>query len=196
MSITAVPLHPLKKGAVTKVWIGVAVAVLLATGVAVAGTGGTIARTGTTEQFLTWHKSQPGVKTTASGLQYQVLKDAKGARPTDADVAFVMYKGSLRDGTVFDESKQPFPTAAGQTVPGFWEAVKLMPKGGKYRFWLSPELAYGAQSPAPSIPANSLLIFDIDLLDVRSIAEVQAQMQQLRGLQGGGTPGAVPDGPR
>lgn len=184
MSNSATPLRPLKKGAVTKLWLGVGAAILVAGGVAWAGTARPVATNGTPEQFLAWHKGQAGVKTTASGLQYQVLKAGTGPSPTEADFALTNYKGTLRDGTVFDQAQRaPFPV--GGVVPGFSEGLKLMNRGATYRFWIPPQLGYGANSPDPAkIPNNALLIFDVDLLDFKSQAEVQAQMQAMQGAQG------------
>ena len=188
--VTAVPLRPIKKGAVTRLWLGIAVAVLGAGAVAWAGTGKSIAMSGTNEQFFAWHAKQSGVKTTPSGLQYQMLKAGAGAPPTDADIVLVNYKGALRDGTVFDESKQPTPFPVTQVVPGFSEGLKLMPKGSKYRLWIPSAMGYGERSPDPKIPANSVLVFDVEMIDFRSQAEVQQQMmqQQMQQQMQGGQP--------
>jgi FKBP-type peptidyl-prolyl cis-trans isomerase FkpA len=166
--ITAVPLRPVKKGAVTWLWAGVAAAVLGAGAVAWAGT--------------------PTTVTSPTGLRYSVLKAGTGAHPTDTDFVLVKYKGTLKDGTVFDQQdRAPFPVNA--VVPGFSEGLKVMQKGGKYRLWIPPQLGYGAQQTGP-IPANSELIFDVELLDIRSQAEVQRQMmqQQLQQQMQGGPP--------
>ncbi|CAM3233546.1 Peptidyl-prolyl cis-trans isomerase [Sphingomonas antarctica] len=193
--VTAVPLRPIKKGAVTRLWLGIAVAVLGAGAVAWAGTSKSVAISGTNEQFFAWHAGQPGVKTTPSGLQYQILKAGKGPSPTDTDIALVNYKGALRDGTVFDESKQPTPFPVTQVVPGFSEGLKLMPKGSKFRLWIPSALGYGERSPDPKLPANSVLVFDVEMIDFRSQAEVQQQMMQQQiqqQMQGGGQPGGQP----
>lgn len=189
MSITAVPLRPLKKGAVAKVWLGIGAAVLIAAGAAYAGTTRTVAVSGTNEQFLAYNGGKAGVVTTPSGLQYQVLTPGSGPKPTDADLTLVNYRGTLRDGTVFDENQRaPLPVAG--VVPGFSEGLKLMNKGAKYRFWIPPQLAYGSQAQGP-IPADALLVFDVELLDFRSQAEIQAQMQAMQGAQGGAQPQPV-----
>ena len=169
--VTAVPLRPIKKGAVTKLWLAIGAAVLGAGAVAWAGT--------------------PAAVTTPSGLRYMVIKPGTGVKPTDTDFVLVAYKGSLKDGTVFDQqARAPFPVNA--VVPGFSEGLKQMQKGGKYRLWIPSALGYGANATGP-IPANSELIFDVELLDIRSQAEVQAQMmQQQMQQQQGGQPQAQP----
>ncbi len=155
-----------------------------------AGTAKTVAEAGTADQFLAWHKNAPGVVTTASGLQYQVVKKGDGAVPTNSGVALVNYKGSLRTGKVFDQGQRaPFPVTG--VVAGFSEALKLMPRGSTYRIWIPPALGYGAQSQGELIPANSLLIFDVDMIDFRNQAELQAQMQAMQAqgqLPGVGAP--------
>jgi FKBP-type peptidyl-prolyl cis-trans isomerase FkpA len=199
MSITAVPIAPVKRAYVAWLWIGIAIAVLAGVALAWKGTAAVVADQGTNAQFLSHNAGQPGVTETATGLQYRVIEAGqRGATPTDSDLVLVNYKGSLRDGTVFDESRQPTPMSPKGVVPGFAEAVKLMPKGAKYRFWLKPELAYGSgaqtnpQTGQEVIPANSLLIFDIEMVDFVPEAVVrQMQMQQMMQMQGGnGDPGA------
>lgn len=197
MSITAVPIAPVKRGYLVWLWIGIALAVVAGAALAWKGTAAVVAETGTNAQFLSYNASQPGVVTTASGLQYRVIEPGSGeARPTDNDLVLVNYKGALRDGTVFDESRQPTPMSPKQVVPGFSEAVKLMPKGAKYRFWLKPELAYGPsaqtnpQTGQEVIPGDSLLVFDIEMVDFVPEAVVrQMQMQQMMQQQGGAAPG-------
>src|ERR1700712_1101935 len=108
--ITAVPIRPVAKGTMTRLWIGIAAAVAIAGGMAFAGTSKVVATTGTAEQFLSWHQGRSGVTTTASGLQYEVVKQGTGPMPTDADVVLVNYKGSLRKGAIFDQAERaPFP---------------------------------------------------------------------------------------
>jgi len=190
MSVTAVPIAPTSRRVLAMLWGGLAVALIVAGLLAWFGTGKAIAQTGTNEQFLAWNAKQSGVQTTASGLQYQVLKEGSGNRPTDADVALINYKGTLRDGTVFDQNERaPLPVA--QVVPGFSEGLKLMQKGGKYRLWIKPELGYGARDAGP-IPPNSLLVFDVELIEFIPMALLQ-QMQMQQQMMGG-APGAVPGG--
>jgi hypothetical protein len=188
--VTAVPIAPVKRSWL--VWLVGAIAVAALFGIVLAwtGTAKTVAEAGTAEQFLSWHKGRPGVVTTASGLQYQILKKGEGATPTDADVALVNYKGALRDGKVFDQAQRaPFPVTG--VVPGFSEALKLMPRGSTYRIWIPPMLGYGAQGAGEAVPPNSLLVFEVDMIDFKNQAELQAQMQAMQAqgqLPGVGAP--------
>jgi hypothetical protein len=184
-TITAVPLQPTKRSFLVYLWIGILVAILAAGWLANRGTAEVVALKGSNAQFLSWNKSRPGVVETASGLQYKVLKAGEGPRPTQADIAAVMYIGRLRDGTVFDASQQPVTLPlSGGAVPGFLEAMKLMPKEAKYRVWMKPELAYGDRSPDPTkIPQGSILIFDIDMIDFIPEAIYRQQMMQQRQMQ-------------
>lgn len=198
MSITAVPIAPVKRGYIVWLWIGIVVAVVAAVALAVSGTAGVVAKQGDNAQFLSWNAGQAGVRTTASGLQYRVIEPGEGTTPTDTDLTLVNYAGSLRDGTQFDASQQPTPMSPKQVVPGFGEGLKLMPKGAKYRFWIKPELAYGAdaqtdpQTGRDVIPGNSVLVFDVEMVDFVSEAVVrQMQMQQQLQQQ---MPGAMPGG--
>ena len=189
MSVTAVPIAPTSRRVLAMLWGGLALALVAAFALAFLGTGRAVAQAGTNEQFLAWNAKQSGVQTTASGLQYKVLEAGEGGKPTDADVALVSYKGTLRDGTVFDQNERtPMPVA--QVVPGFSEGLKQMQKGGKYRLWIKPELGYGARNAGP-IPPNSVLVFDVELIEFLPMAVLQ-QMQMQQMMQGGGAPGAVP----
>jgi FKBP-type peptidyl-prolyl cis-trans isomerase len=194
MSVTAVPIQPTPRRLITALWAGLAVLLVAAVALAWFGTSAAVAQTGTNDQFLAWNARQPGVQTTASGLQYKVLKEGEGARPTDADVALIKYKGTLRDGTVFDQNdRAPLPVA--QVVPGFSEGLKLMQKGGKYRLWIKPELGYGDRDTGGAIPPNSVLVFDVDLLEFIPMAVLQQmQMQQMMGGGGQGGAPAAPSG--
>ncbi len=189
MSVTAVPIAPTPRRVLAMLWGGLAVALLVAVALAFLGTGRAIAQAGTNEQFLDWNGRQSGVVTTASGLQYKVLEAGEGGKPTDADVALVSYKGTLRDGTVFDQNERT-PMPVSQVVPGFSEGLKQMQKGGKYRLWIKPELGYGARATGP-IPPNSLLVFDVEMIEFIPMAVLQ-QMQMQQMMQGGGAPGAMP----
>jgi len=149
-------------------------------------------------------KNRSGDKTVVelpSGLQYKVLAPGKGGpKPTDSDIALVNYEGKLTNGTTFDKSQQPTPMKVTDVVPGFSEALKQMPKGSKYRFWIKPSLGYGDKVMGP-IPANSILVFDVEMLDFLPEAVIrQMQMrQQMQGAMPSGSgpaqaPGAAPAG--
>ncbi len=188
--ITAVPLRPIAKGSLTRLWIGVGAAVLVAGGLAYAGTRAVVPAGGCARSDFP--KGAAPV-TTASGLMFQTVAAGKGAKPTDSDVVLVDYRGSLRNKTVFDENQRtPLPVAG--MIPGFSEALKLMQNGGKYRFCMPAKLGYGAQSPSPKIPANSALVFDVTLIDFRSQAEIQAMQQMQQMQQQGGAQPVVPTG--
>ncbi|MBX3594735.1 FKBP-type peptidyl-prolyl cis-trans isomerase [Sphingomonas sp.] len=195
-NVTAVPIPPTKRSYLAWIWIGVVAAVAGAVALAWFGTAEVVEKRMTGAAFLAANKGKSGVVETASGLQYQVLEEGKGASPTDNDVALVNYKGMLRDGTVFDQSRQPTPLPVAGMIPGFTEALKLMKKGGKYRVWIKPELGYGSEAKTNPqtgqvvIPADSLLIFDVDLIEFipRAVYE-QMMQQQMGGAPGGaGTP--------
>jgi len=171
-TVTAVPIVPIKRAYVLWLWLGLAFA--LVAGVALAKVGST------------------DIQTTPSGLRYKVLKSGTGPHPTDADVALVRYEGRLMNGTVFDKADQPTPLPVARMIPGFTEGLKLMNKGAKYRFWIKPELAYGAEEKGP-IPANSTLQFDVELIEFMSEAQIRAMqqmMQQQGAMPGGAAPGA------
>ena len=120
--------------------------------------------------FLAKNKTVPGVVTTASGLQYQVLRPGSGERPMPTSKVRVNYEGKLLDGTVFDSSYsrgQPIEFGLDQVIKGWSEGVSLMPTGSKYRFWIPGELAYGEQgTPGGPIGPNATLTFDVELLNV------------------------------
>ena len=120
--------------------------------------------------FLAKNKTQPGVVTTASGLQYQVLRAGSGERPSAASQVRVNYEGKLLDGTVFDSSYQrgePVNFGLNQVIKGWTEGVALMPVGAKYRFWIPGELAYGENgTPGGPIGPNATLTFDVELLGI------------------------------
>jgi FKBP-type peptidyl-prolyl cis-trans isomerase len=180
MSTTAVPLRSIAKGSLTRLWIGVAAVALAAGGLAWAGQQGVEPSPAT---YLAQNAHADGVVTTESGLQIKVLEEGAGPSPTPTDVALVGYKGTLLDGTVFDENPQTAMPVDG-VVPGFSEGLQKMKKGGKYRLWIPPQLGYGDQAAGP-IPANSVLVFDIQLHDFKSKADIM-RMQQMMQQQGAG----------
>lgn len=119
-------------------------------------------------RYMEENGKREGVVTTASGLQYEVMAPGSGesydaAKHGDAPTAEVMYKGTLVNGTVFDQSRQPVKFNIRQVIPGFTEALKLMPVGAKWRVTIPADLAYGANGPG-SIGPNSTLIFEMELL--------------------------------
>lgn len=120
--------------------------------------------------FLAANQEKPGVVATASGLQYQVLEEGDGAKPTAEDVVRVHYKGTLLDGTEFDSSYErgePAMFALQQVVPGWQEGIALMPVGSKYRLWIPSDLAYGEMgTPNGEIGPNATLVFEVELLEI------------------------------
>ena len=183
--ITRVPIQPVAKGSLAKLWIGVILAVLVGAG-------------------LAWAAVPRGV---------DVETEVAGTGPTAklGDVVFMKYKGKLAaDGKVFDESRPiplpvegifpegtPFPVEEGATIPGFFEGLQQMQKGGKYRLFIPADKAYGAQPPAGApIPPNADLEFEIEVVDImskatfdRNLAILQEAMQRQMG-SGPGAPGA------
>ncbi len=155
--ITRVPLQPIAKGALTKLWLGVAAAALAAGAVV-------------------WSSLPPGV-------DVDVVKVGAGASPTEEDVVTINYKGTLPDGKVFDEAQGAKLPMQG-IIPGFVEALKQMQPGGKYKVVIPSELAYGKEG-APGIAPNTDLNFDIDLVKVQTRASAEAEMQaeQMKAMQ-------------
>lgn len=124
----------------------------------------------TGEQFLSDNFKREGVKTTLSGLQYEVLSEGEGANPGPTSQVTVHYHGTLVDGTIFDSSVQrgtPATFGVNQVIPGWTEALQLMRKGSKYRLYIPQELAYGANAPGGVIQPYMALIFDVELLDFK-----------------------------
>ncbi|MCI5116887.1 MAG: FKBP-type peptidyl-prolyl cis-trans isomerase [Candidatus Electrothrix sp. LOE1_4_5] len=120
-------------------------------------------------QFLEKNKEADGVKVTASGLQYKVIKEGEGKKPLATDTVKVHYKGTLVDGAEFDSSykrNEPATFKANQVIPGWTEALQLMTPGSKYILYLPPELAYGDRGAPPAIEPGSLLIFEVELVDI------------------------------
>jgi FKBP-type peptidyl-prolyl cis-trans isomerase FkpA len=193
MSVTQVPIQPIKKGSLAKLWIGVGLCIVLAGGLAWAGTRKFVASGCKASDFP---NASVAVTKLPSGLQYQVIRAGKGSSPTDEDVALVNYKGMLRGGKQFDAGQQvPFPVRG--VIPGFTEALKKMQQGGSYHLCIPSNLGYGAASPGPEIPANSTLMFDVDLIAFMPLQQFQAMQQQMQAQQqaqgrGGAVPGAPP----
>jgi FKBP-type peptidyl-prolyl cis-trans isomerase FkpA len=183
--ITAVPIKPIAKGSLTKLWIGVILAMLVGAGLAWAAV--------------------------PRGLDVDTQVAGTGDMPKLGDVMFLKYKGKLAaDGTMFDESRDiplpvegifpegtPFPIEEGQTIPGFFEGLQQMQKGGKYTLFIPAEKAYGAEPPqgAP-IPANADLVFEIEVIDIMSQQTFERNLailqQAMQGQMGAGGPGGPP----
>lgn len=121
------------------------------------------------DEFLAENKKKAGVMTLPSGLQYKVLKMGTGAKPKATDKVTVHYKGTLIDGTEFDNSYtrgEPATFAVNQVIKGWTEALQLMPVGSKWIIYLPPDLAYGEQGAGQVIEPNSTLIFEVELIKI------------------------------
>lgn len=121
------------------------------------------------EKFLADNKTKSGVITTESGLQYQVITEGTGAKPTAEDHVKVHYTGSLLDGTKFDSSidrGEPAEFPVSQVIKGWTEGLQLMPVGSKYIFWIPSDLAYGDRGAGQMIKPNSTLKFEVELLEI------------------------------
>lgn len=121
------------------------------------------------EEFLSINKGRAGVVTLPSGLQYQVLQQGNGEKPKATDKVKCHYHGTLINGTVFDSSVEhgtPAVFGVNQVIPGWVEALQLMPVGSKWRLFIPSNLAYGENGAGEMIEPNSTLIFDVELLDI------------------------------
>lgn len=121
------------------------------------------------EQFLAENKTKEGVQTTASGLQYKVITEGKGEKPTANSQVKVHYRGTLIDGTEFDSSyarNEPATFRASQVIAGWTEALQLMPVGSKWMLYIPQELGYGSRGAGDNIKPFSALIFEVELLDI------------------------------
>jgi FKBP-type peptidyl-prolyl cis-trans isomerase FkpA len=182
--ITRVPLQPVGKGSLTRLWLGVAVVVLLAA-------------------LAAW-LAAPKVQTLAGGVTVETIEAGEGNSPGATDFALVNYRGTLPDGTVFDEGQQT-PMPVNQVVPGFSTALQAMQSGGRYRVQIPADQGYGSDvPPGAPIPPDTDLTFEVDLLEFRTQQEVmqmqqqmmqQQMMQQMMQQQGqGAAPGGLPGG--
>lgn len=124
------------------------------------------------EAFLAGNIKRKGVKVTKSGLQYEVIKKASGPAPKPSDIVTAHYHGTLIDGTVFDSSRdgKPVDFPLDRVIPGWTEGLQLMAKGATFRFYLPPALAYGARGMDEVIGPNSLLVFEVELIDFKAPA--------------------------
>jgi FKBP-type peptidyl-prolyl cis-trans isomerase FklB len=121
------------------------------------------------QDFLAANMKKPGVATTPSGLQYQILKEGTGPKPALTDMVRVHYHGTLIDGRVFDSSVdrgQPIELTVNGVIPGWTEALQLMPVGSKWKLFVPANLAYGDRQAGQMIAPGSTLIFDVELLDI------------------------------
>ncbi|HYJ31423.1 MAG TPA: FKBP-type peptidyl-prolyl cis-trans isomerase [Allosphingosinicella sp.] len=182
MTVTAVPIRPLKKGSVVKLWLGIALLALLAAA-------------------LAWYGTRPlQVETTATGLRFQVLEEGTGDPVTPQDMAALHYQLSLEDGTVIQNSEdqgQPFSTGTEGLFPGFSEGLQRMREGGRYRMWVPPSLGLQGQIP-PGAPfdADDTLVFKVRLLRIeRGAAAMQRRMMEQMQQQGGAGAGPEAGGP-
>jgi len=124
-------------------------------------------------KFLAENKKKDGVKTTASGLQYKVMKEGAGTQAKETDTVTVNYRGTLINGTEFDSSYkrgQPATFPVNGVIKGWTEALQLMKPGSKYQLFIPADLAYGARAVGPDITPNSALIFEVELLEVKPAA--------------------------
>ena len=125
------------------------------------------------EAFLVENGKKEGVVTLPSGLQYQVLKEGNGKKPSATDQVVCHYEGTLIDGTVFDSSykrKEPATFGLNQVIAGWTEGVQLMQEGAKYRFFIPYDLAYGERGAGAQIPPFAALVFDVELIEVKGKA--------------------------
>ena len=122
------------------------------------------------EQFLEVNKNKPGIVALPSGLQYEIITEGTGAKPSATSNVTCHYHGTLIDGTVFDSSvqrAQPATFTLNKVIKGWTEGLQLMPSGSKWRFFIPPHLGYGDRQVSAQIGPNSTLIFEVELLDVK-----------------------------
>lgn len=130
--------------------------------------------------FMEHNKTRAGITTTASGLQYEVIKDGSGGKPTLADTVTVHYKGQLASGHVFDSSYdrgEPATFPLGRVIAGWQEGLQLMPEGSHYRIYVPYELGYGERGAGQDIPPYSPLIFDVELVSVQHAVDAPAVLE-------------------
>jgi FKBP-type peptidyl-prolyl cis-trans isomerase len=150
-------------------------------------------------KFLAENEHKPGVVTTASGLQYKVLEPGSGDPPKATDEVTVNYKGTLIDGTEFDNSYkrgQPVTFQLNRVIPGWSEGLQLMKPGGKYQLFVPPQLAYDLRSPPGSpIPPGAMLIFEVELVSVKAPQAANPSMSTPSGAQPGTSSAPAPSQP-
>lgn len=189
--VTRVPIQPIAKGSLAKLWLGVIVAALIGAGIAYAAV--------------------------PRGISLDTITEGTGGTPKVGDVVFIKYVGKLADGTEFDRSRPlPIPPGIfpdgtpmllepGQQIEGFFQGLQQMEKGGKYTLEIPAALAYGENSPSPAIPANADLVFEVEMVDFMSRADADAKMaalekamqaaQAAQAAQGGNNPAGEPAAP-
>lgn len=139
------------------------------------------------DKFLKENKAKKGIKTTKSGLQYKVVKKGTGKTPTADSEVSVHYEGKLIDGTIFDSSYargEPATFGVGQVIPGWTEALTMMPVGSEWELYIPSDLAYGERD-LPGIPANSVLVFKVELKEIKEVPKpteaAQAETPKVKG---------------
>jgi FKBP-type peptidyl-prolyl cis-trans isomerase len=133
------------------------------------------------EEFLAGNKGKEGVVTLPSGLQYKILTEGKGPKPTAADTVVCNYKGTLINGTEFDSSYkrgQPATFGVGQVIKGWTEALQLMPVGSKWQLFIPSNLAYGERGAGADIGPDATLIFEVELLSIQPKADDKAKEEK------------------
>ncbi len=121
------------------------------------------------QDFLAENKKKAGVTELPSGLQYEIMTEGTGAKPSARNTVTCHYHGTLINGTIFDSSVQrgkPASFPLSQVIKGWTEGVQLMPQGSKWRFFIPPSLGYGDRQVGPTIGPNSTLIFEVELIDI------------------------------
>lgn len=134
------------------------------------------------DAFLAENKAKPGVVTLPSGLQYKVLTEGTGAKPTNADTVVCNYRGTLLNGTEFDSSSkhgQPIEIQVGRVIKGWSEALQLMPVGSKWQLFIPPDLAYGARGAGNDIGPDATIVFEVDLLSIKP--QIKSSLEPIPG---------------
>lgn len=177
--VTAVPIAPTKRSWLVWLAVGVAFAAILGVGAAWSGTAKPVEAAAFCK--ASDFKGAGAVQRLPSGVAVQTVKPGTGARPGPQDFVLIGYKGILRDGSVFDSAPRA-PLQLSEVVPGFSQGLQTMQPGGSYRLCIPPALGYGERESGP-IPANSTLFFDIELIEFKTVAEVQRMQQQMQAMQ-------------
>lgn len=147
------------------------------------------------EKFLAENKKKEGVKTTASGLQYKVLKEGSGSSPKETDTVVTNYKGTLLDGTEFDSSykrNQPAEFPVNRVIKGWTEALQLMKPGSKYQLFIPAALAYGERGAGRDIGPNAALIFEVELISIKPPEPAATVAPGAPATSPGGSPAGTP----